>query len=141
MKTYLTDPEAAKTLSAYTFDKVALEKLQKDLLENPQKYEAWFLADKELDYFESKEYLDPVGKFERADAMAYTWEHWYRLINDGKFPKIETWPMKVEYHHYKEWADGIKHQALDSLKGVVARLLHDFKTDKSVGNITKDAPQ
>lgn len=98
MKTFLTDPEAAKTLSAYTFDKAALEKLQRDLIQNPEKYEAMFLAEKEYDYYLTKEYLDPVGAQERADAKAYTWEHWYRLINDGRHPHVASWPMKVEYH-------------------------------------------
>ena len=53
MKTFLTDPAATKTLSTFTFDKDALEKLQKDLLENPEKYETMFLAEKELDYYET----------------------------------------------------------------------------------------
>lgn len=53
---------------------------------------------------------------------------------------MESWPMKVEYHAYKAWADGIKHKALDSLKGTVARLLSDFKEDASVGNEVSPAP-
>lgn len=137
MKTFLTDPEAAKTLSTFTFDKQALEKLQIDLFKNPAKYEAMFLAEKEEDYYHSHEYLDPVGKHEKADAKAYTREHWYRLINDGRKPHMQTWPMKVEYHVYKQWADGIKFKALDSLKGTVARLLNDFTEDESVGNLVE----
>jgi len=134
MKTFLTDPEAAKTLSTFTFDKPALEKLQRDLMENPEKYEAMFLAEQEECHFDTAASLDPVGKTEKLEAKAYTREHWYRLINDGKKPHMESWPMKVEYHQYKQWADRIKFKALDSLKGTVARLLSDFKEDDSVGN-------
>lgn len=50
-KAYLTNPEAAKTMQVYTFDKEELKKLQKDILENPEKYEQMLTHEPEVDGF------------------------------------------------------------------------------------------
>ena len=39
MRQYLTDPNFKNSTDVFTIDKKELEKLQKDLLENPEKYE------------------------------------------------------------------------------------------------------
>jgi hypothetical protein len=39
-KKFLTDPKIANSLTTFTFDKVELERLRADILNNPAKYEA-----------------------------------------------------------------------------------------------------
>lgn len=69
-------------------------------------------------------------------------EYWHRLVNDGRCEKMDNWPMRVEYHAYKKWADGIQEKALDTLKFTVSRLLLDFEQDESLGNrVTEFVPE
>ena len=49
MKLYQTNPQAAKQMTALTFDKTELERLQKDLIENPKKYEDMLMKEREND--------------------------------------------------------------------------------------------
>jgi hypothetical protein len=45
IKSYLTDPKRAKEVTTYVFDKDQLKKMQKDLIENPEKYEEMLRQD------------------------------------------------------------------------------------------------
>jgi hypothetical protein len=140
LRSYLTDPDAAKSLQAYTFDKAELEKLRRDLLENPEKYEAMLQREREPDNWQADP--DPGRFWDGRRARAQTREYWHRLVNDGRCEQLDNWPMRVEYHAYKKWADGIQEKALDTLKFTVSRLLLDFNQDESLGNtVTEFAPK
>lgn len=60
VKTYLTNPEAAKSMQVYTFDKKELEKLQLDLMQNPEKYQEMLQQDIEQDQWLSGK---DIGRF------------------------------------------------------------------------------
>ena len=105
IRTYLTDPEAAKSLQAYTFDKDELEKLRKDILMDPGKYEEVLLKQPEHDPFYDRR--DPGGWLASMEARAWKKDYQYRLINDGDTGLLENWPMRVEFHAYRVWAESI----------------------------------
>jgi len=134
VKTFLTDPEAAKSMQVFTFDKVELEKLQNDLFKNPEKYEQMLKQD-----FEQDEWLsgNDFGRFyEKKNKLEDKQKYWYNIMNDGRLNSEENWPMRVEYFKYKQWMDDIKNKSLDTLKFTVSRLLNDFENDDKVGNKT-----
>ena len=140
IRSYLTNPEAAQSQRAYTFDKKELENLRRDLLENPEKYEELLL--KEVEEDPGLPTTDPGRLWESRDARASTREYWHRVVNDGRAKQLDNWPMRVEYHAYKAWADQIQGKALDTLKYTVTRLLLDFEDNKEVGNTVVDfAPE
>ena len=59
----------------------------------------------------------------------------YRTYNDGHGFFIEdNWPMRVEYRHYKAWADQIKDKAMGTLKFTVSRLINDFENSEETEN-------
>ena len=115
VRTYLTNPEAAKSLQAYTFDKDELEKLRRDILANPDKYEEMLWKEAEHDPKREKEAKlrdDPGMYLESKRIKAWKRDYWYRLLNDGRYfgdrhGWIDNWPMRVEYHAYRMWAEKI----------------------------------
>jgi len=121
-------------MMTYTFDKVELEKLQNDLMKNPEKYQEMLRKDIIQDpWLKGRDF----GRFfEMKEKKAEKQEYWYRIMNDGRLNSEENWPMRVEYFKYKQWMDDIKNKSLDTLKYTVSRLLVDFENDENVGNKT-----
>ena len=136
-RVYLTDPEAAKSMEVYTFDKNELEKLSKDILANPDKYEQLLQKEAACDPFQAR--YDPGGWQEKQEAKVWKRLYRQRLVNDGKLTEAtEHWPMRVEYQNYRVWAESIQSKALGTLKHAVNRLLLDFENDESLGNEVVD---
>ena len=135
-RTYLSNPEAAKSLQLYLFDKKELEKLREDILTDPGKYEEVLKAEREHDpFYDDPELPDPGLLRARSDARLKKRDYWYNLLNDGRGGgREEHWEMKVEYHAYAAWAESIQDKALETLKYTVSRLLLDFENDESRGN-------
>ena len=131
-KLYLSDPEMAKQMTTFVFDKEQLQKLQKDLLENPGKYEELLMKDKEEDPWHSK--WDHGLWNHIKDWKNENLDYWHRFFSDGRNDRLENWPYRVEYYTYKDWADNIKTKALDTLKYTVSRLLIDFEDNEKTGN-------
>ena len=105
VRTYLSNPEAAKSLQAYVFDKKELEKLREDILTDPGKYEEVLKKEAEHDPFYDR--ADPGLIHAAREARARKRDYWYKLINDGRGGELDSWPMKVEYHAYRTWAESI----------------------------------
>ena len=132
-KEYLTNPGFKESMTAFTFDKGQIEMLRKDILSNPQKYEQLLLKERQEDpYLQPKDHgAWKKGRVERRN----NWIHKYKMLNDGRgLTELDNWPLEVEYHNYKIWADGIKNKAMDTLKLTVSRLLLDFEHNDLLKN-------
>ena len=132
MKTFVSDPEAAKSMTSYVFDKEDLLKLRQDLIENPEKYEEMLTFERappaDLRGTDPGEYRRHL-KFREENR-----KYFHRVYNDGRCDLPEQRHLRAEYYRYKYWADGIKNKALDTLRLTVNRLLLDFENDPTMGN-------
>jgi len=133
LQKFVSDPDSAKSMLAYTFDKAELEKLKMDLIRNPEKYTKMLESDS--DFYDKEFHKDFDRGFTQLllEKRLERKEYKHRLNNDGRYEVTENWPWKVEYYQYKMWADQIKKKSFGTLKYVVNRLLVDFK-GQEVGN-------
>ena len=73
-------------MTAFTIDKSELEKLQTDVLKNPEKYEMIFTGHSNEE-FEDKDFLTMR---KRTNALQQEkmdeHEYWFRMINEGRCP-------------------------------------------------------
>lgn len=135
MKAFLTNPELAKDTTVLTFDKKELKKLQKRLLEEPEKFEEVLVKDLEVDPWLSHK---DTGRFKEWKHMKWlNREYDFAFHNDGRsaqdFQDV-GWPWRGEYYQYKDWVEGIREKALDTLQLIVARLLQDFNNMPKLNN-------
>ena len=110
-KAYLTDPDLRKQMTLLTLDPKELERIYKDILDQPEKYQAMLkpdLVDTQDSAWVYKKNRD------MATAKANEEEYWFRVVNDGRFPQ-DNWPMAREYHAYKEWVETIEDKAYNTL--------------------------
>lgn len=87
-KSWLTDPENRELMTTITIDKNELDRINTDLLSNPEKYEMIFtMQGYEPGTFEDRDFRQMV-KRQRALNQAKTDEHeyWFRLLNEGRCP-------------------------------------------------------
>lgn len=90
-------------------------------------------AEKAVDPF--YEAPDPGQIMEYGRQKAENHDYWYRLYNDGRLEYLKDQKLRVEFYQYKDFVDGIKDKALNSLKLVVNRLLLDFEdSPEELGN-------
>jgi len=101
-----------------TVDKKELEKIQKDLYANPEKYSAMFTKKELVDHGQNRHLMDPARK-DPLEARLSDYKFWHSMLNDGT-EVGENWPFYHEYHAYKHWFDGVEDRALNTLKVAVA---------------------
>jgi len=91
-------------MTLFTLNKSELEKLNADILSNPEKYEMILSGN-------TVEETDNITVYKRQrdleDAKIDELEYWYRMLNDGRCP-IDSLPYAQDFRAYKEWADLIE---------------------------------
>ena len=76
-------------MTMFTLDKSELEKLQADVLENPQKYEMILSGNTlpDIDLTKGHKLSRDLGDYKLGERI-----YWFRLINDGRCP-IDSLPF------------------------------------------------
>jgi hypothetical protein len=66
-----------------------------------------------------------------ASAKYEEQEYWFRVMNDGMCP-LDSFPYATEFVAYKEWADRIESNAVDTLRMCIDKLLIEAAAEKKV---------
>ena len=132
-------------MTAFVLDEKELLKLRKDILQNPEKYEA--LIKDTVDPHEDPYYArrDPGGVTEKWKLRAKNREYEHRFYNDGRADSVIMETDRVMYHNYVNYMKQTQDRAFSTLKLCVQRLIDDFKTndvlDNRVETMTKHAKE
>ncbi len=100
-KTYLTNPANKNQMTMFTLDKNELEKLQIDVLSNPEKYEM-LLSNYSVEIPDTKKSQKTDRDLDSAKRDEL--EYWFRVMNDGRCP-LDSFPYVSEFTAYKDWVD------------------------------------
>lgn len=93
IKTFVTDPEAAKGMTSFVFDKDDLMKLRQDLIENPEKYEEILLHEREQS---QHIYGTDHGEyFRHLKLREENRKYFHRVYNDGRCDVPEQKHMRI----------------------------------------------
>lgn len=118
----------------FTLNKSELEKLNEDVLSNPEKYEMIFRGHDipEIDSFR-------IAKSQRDLLLNKMdeYEYWYRVLNDGFCP-IDTWTYNSEFRSYKEWAELIETKAMNTLRTAINKLIMDHENSTEYSGSLKN---
>lgn len=125
-KSYLSNPELARSLTHYTFDLNELKALRRDVLLNPEKY-AQILE-------QPAGHLGFKDRFQIHETKDQEWEYWYRVLNDGKAP-VDGQKHYQTLLAYKEFVEGVEKKAVGTLKLIVQRLINDFDHEAGVNEV------
>jgi hypothetical protein len=95
-----------------TLDRSELDKLQNDVLQNPDKYTQMFTKPEA-----------PVENLQnlrgRAEEKFEVGDFWWRMYNDMATP-LDNWPKRVEFDMYKAWAEDVEKSAIDTLRNCLS---------------------
>jgi hypothetical protein len=84
-------------MTMFTIDKKELEKLNTDILANPEKYEMLLVGN-------TIEEIDKVKVAQRTRDLDYAklqeQDHWFRLMNNGR-SRLDSLPYAREFNEYK----------------------------------------
>lgn len=112
-----------------TIDKEELLKIQKDIYEDPQKYETILTKEDRIDWGVPRHLNTPLRKDPHHRLSDY--EFWHSQMNDGT-DESGHWPYYREFEAYQGWFEGVEHHALDTLKFAIAQLLAEFDKENAV---------
>lgn len=115
-----------KASTLYTFDKNELIKLRRDILANPEKYEAILLSGRD-----KNEVFDHFSFAKEKDAE---YEYWYRVLNQGRCP-VDNIKHFHELKVFKDFVANVEKKALGTLKLTVSRLIQDFESNENINKI------
>ena len=112
----------------FTLDQNELEKLQADVIANPEKYEMMLTNyTKQIPDSKLSTKMDRGLSLVKQEEQ----EYWFRVMNDGMCP-LDSLPYAREFTAYKEWADQIESKAVDTLRMCIDKLLLEAKSEKKV---------